>query len=92
MRVGAAIQQSRDVRMFEVGENLSFRAKPRHDRIGVHAAVDQLDRDVFLERRIGAHSAIHAAHAAFADQCFNAVRADELPEARIRRRAFMLNG
>ena len=42
---GAAVEQAGDVWMIERGEDLSLFAEAAQDEVGVHAALDQLDRD-----------------------------------------------
>ena len=46
---GAAVEQACDVWMIEGSEYLSFLAKAAQDKVGIHAALDQLYRDAHLE-------------------------------------------
>src|SRR5262249_16009674 len=61
VRVAADIEQTGDIRMAQAAEDALFEREARAQVAGV---VDQqLDRDRFRERAIGAFRAIHAAHA-----------------------------
>ncbi len=73
---GAAIEQARDVRMVEPGEDLPLGAEAPHDRLGVHPAFQDLERDTFVERVVVAHREINRAHAALAELAHEAVGAD----------------
>ena len=50
--------------------------KRRRMRLRIHAALDQLDRDLLLILIIGAHGQVDGPHAAVADLACNLVRAD----------------
>ena len=49
-----AVEQPRNVRVIEAGQNLPLVAEMAQDRIGVHAAFDQLDRNLLLVFGVGA--------------------------------------
>src|SRR5215204_1276427 len=50
----AAVEQSRDMRMIECCEYLSFFTKPAKDEISIHPALDQFYCSPFIELIIGA--------------------------------------
>src|SRR4051812_30364494 len=64
---GSAIEQAGDVGMFERRKNLPLVLKTIQDRLGVHPALDQLDRDDHSELLIGAFGQVDIAHASSAD-------------------------
>ena len=75
VRRAATVEQARDERMLEAGENLPLVAEAADDAVGVHAALEHLDRHALLERIIVADAEIHGAHAAMADLANQAIRA-----------------
>ena len=72
----AAVEQARDVRMFETREDLPLAQETRLHRIGIHAALDDLQRGALLELSVGAFGEQHHAHAAAAEFAQHAPRAD----------------
>ena len=60
----AAVHQSCDVRVVERGENLALGTEPLEHEIGVHAALDELDRDLLLILAVSPLGEIHGPHAA----------------------------
>ena len=72
----AAVEQPRDVGMVERRENLSLGAEAVVIDLGVEAGAQQLERDLLLERAVGALGEEHARHAAAADLANDAIRAD----------------
>ena len=46
---GAAIEQTGDVRMIERCEHITFHHKPPHDAFRIHAALNDLERNLLLE-------------------------------------------
>ncbi len=60
--------------MLEAGEDLPLVPEATHDAVGVHAALEHLDRHALLERVIVADAEIHGAHAAMTDLANQAVR------------------
>ncbi len=74
VRRAATVEQARDERMLEAGENLALVPEAADDAVGVHAALEHLDRDALLERVIVADAEIHGAHAAMTDFPNQAVR------------------
>src|SRR5207248_3651126 len=74
----AAVEQARDVRVIEAGQDLSFVAEMAQHRIGVHAPLDQLDRDTLLILLIRALGQINRAHPATAEFAQDAVWPDQL--------------
>ena len=74
VRRAATVEQARDERMLEAGENLPFVPEAPHDAVGVHAALEHFDRHALLERIIVADTKIHGAHTAMTDLPNQAVR------------------
>ena len=64
---GAAVDQARDVAVFEPGENLALIAKPADREFAGRALANQLDGHAFVEFAVGASGQIDRAHAALAD-------------------------
>ena len=79
------VEQARDVGVLEAGENLPFVAETLEHRLGLHAALDQLDRDAHLELRIGALAEIDRPHAAAAQFANEPIAADAASIGRNRR-------
>ena len=77
VRRAAAVEQSGDIRMLEAGEDLPLVPEAADDAVGVHAALEHLDRHALLERIIVANAKIDGSHAAMAELRNEAVR----PEA-----------
>ena len=75
-----AVKQARDVWMIEGGEDLSFSAKTPQNKIGVHAALHELDRDTHLEFPIDADCFIDRAHAAAPYFALDLISAQPAPE------------
>jgi len=71
----AAVEQSCDVRMAEIGEDLPL-APYALGRIACRNAAQQLDRDVTMKTVVGALGEEHGAHAAAADFLDQLVRAE----------------
>ena len=67
VRRRAAVEQAGDVRVLEAGEDLPLVPEAPHDRLGVHAALEHLDRDALLELVVVADAEVHRAHAAAAE-------------------------
>ena len=78
---GAAIEQARDIRMYQTGQNLAFAAQAL-ECVGGWKTTDQLDRDLALIFAIRAFGQIHATHAAVADFADDAIVADAPAEPR----------
>ena len=74
VRRAAAVEQAGDVRMLEAGENLPLVPEAADDAVGVHAALEDLDRHALLERIVVADAKIDGAHAAMTDLANEAVR------------------
>src|SRR5688572_19332910 len=73
---GAAVEQAADEWMVEAGEDLALVAEAPDDRLGVHAALEDLQRHPLLEGVVAPDREIHRAHAAAAQLSDQAVRAD----------------
>ena len=67
VRRAAAIEEAGDERMLEAGQDLPLVTEPPHDAVGVHPALEHLDRDALLERVVVADAEVDGAHAAVAD-------------------------
>ena len=76
---GAAVDQPRDVRVIEVGEDLPFGPEPLFDDRRLERRADHLDRDLLLVRIVGADAKVDGAHPAAADFAHQPVRADPPP-------------
>ena len=59
--------------MLEAGENLTLVAEAADDAVGVHAALEHLDRHALLECIIVADAEIDGAHTAVADLAYQAI-------------------
>ena len=60
----AAVEQTRDVRMFKCRQNLSFMTKAGENCVGIHPALDQLDGNPLRKLSVITSGEIHRAHAA----------------------------
>ncbi len=74
VRRAAAVEKAGDERVLEAGENLPLVPEAADDAVGVHAALEHLDRHALLERIIVADAKVHGAHAAMTDLANQAVR------------------
>src|SRR5690606_13435855 len=59
----APVDQMRDVRMPDSGQDATFRAEPRQEMIGVEAPAKDLDRDLLPEVSVRALGQVYGAHA-----------------------------
>ena len=75
-----AVEEARDVRVLEAGEDLALLAEAPEDGLRVHAPAHDLHGDALLERPVGALAKVHGAHPAVADLLEDLPRAD--PRAR----------
>ena len=75
VRRAAAVEEAGDERMLEAGQDLPLVTEPPHDAVGVHPALEHLDRDALLERVVVADAEVDGAHAAVADLANEAVGA-----------------
>ena len=62
--------------MIEAGEDLALIAEAADDRVGVHAALEHLERDAFLEGVVAADGKVDGAHPAASQFPDEAVRTD----------------
>jgi len=83
IRGRAAINQARDVRKLEVGQNLSFGAEALDDEIRIHAPLDELDGDVFLVLIIIAYRQINCAHSAASNLSKDLIRSNAYTGERV---------
>lgn len=74
LRRGAAIQQARNVRVGQAGQDLAF-AREVFQRRSARQPAQQLDRRSLLEVPVTAARGVHRAHAAFADLALQHPRA-----------------
>ncbi len=72
----ATIEEARDVRMIEPGEDAPLLHEAAHDLVAVHAALEQLERNLLHEAAVAALGEIHLAHAAATEQALQLERAD----------------
>jgi hypothetical protein len=75
-----AIEQARDVRMIEVGENLALVAEATQYRLSIHPALDDFDRDGLLVLGVGANREVCSAHPAPAQFANEAIGSDVLAD------------
>ena len=80
---GPAIDQAGNVRVIQVGEDLALHQKAFDDGIGVHAALDELQRDLPIESLIRSSCEINGAHPAAANLANDFVGANALAYARL---------
>jgi hypothetical protein len=72
----AAVEQLRDVRMTERGEDLPLGDEAPMELLGIGAVAQELDRDLTAILAVNAFGEIHHAHAAATKFAHDAVRAD----------------
>ena len=77
-----AVEETRDVRVGEAGEDLTLAPEPREDLVGVHAALDELERDDLLELAVRALREEDFAHAAAPEEAQRPVGADAFADRR----------
>ena len=73
---GAAVQQLGDVGVFKMGQNAALGFEASHGVTRIQAAADNFQRHQLAIKVVHAHGLVNHAHAAFADDLYNAVRAD----------------
>ena len=66
----SAIEESGDVRMIETGEDLPLIAKAAHNKVGIHAPVDEFDRDTSFKLGVSTNRQIDRPHSAATDFAF----------------------
>ena len=76
LAAGAAVEQPRDVRMLEPGEDLALVSKALQHGVAIHAALDEFDGGAHRELRIVALAKKDGAHAAATQLAHDAIRAD----------------
>src|ERR1051326_8526372 len=69
------VEQTRNVRMIEAGQDLSLITETAEHCVGIHAAFDQLDRNKLFVLLVGSLSQIDRAHSTPADLPKDAVGA-----------------
>src|SRR5262245_57696107 len=62
----ATVENARDIRVLEMGENLPFASEAVEQRAAVHAALHDLDGDIFPKYVVIAAGPVDAAHATLA--------------------------
>src|SRR4051812_49604399 len=72
----AAIEEPRNVRMIEAGQDLSFVSEVSQHGVSIHSALDYLYRNALLELRVSALRQIDCAHTATAYLANHAIRAN----------------
>jgi hypothetical protein len=50
-----AVEQARDIRVIEAGEDLPFRPEAPDDGVGIHPALEDLQRDAFVKHGVVSH-------------------------------------
>jgi hypothetical protein len=76
---GSAVEQARDVRVFERSKNLPFMLEAPEDGVRIHPAFDQLDGDLHLELLVRALGEENRAHPARSDALEQFVLTDHPP-------------
>ncbi len=66
--------------MREPREDLTLAPEPGEDLVGVHAALDELERDALLELAVDAFGQEHLAHSAATEETQRAIGADALAD------------
>ena len=74
----AAVEQTGDVRVFEVRQHLPLRAEPPLELGRVHASADELDRDTLLETLVRTFGQEHRAHSTDAEYVEKLVGTDSV--------------
>src|SRR4051812_33840609 len=74
--VGAPIDETGDVGMFEVGKDLPLRPEASNDLARIETGAQQLDSDGLVESAVMANGPIDAAHAARADEVLQTIGAE----------------
>src|SRR5262245_42363998 len=59
---GPAIQQASDIGVIQAREDLTLAVETAHNVVRVHAALNELDCDLFPERIVVAGSQVHGSH------------------------------
>ena len=80
---GTRVQEPRDIRMIESGQDLAFGMETPQHVLGVDPRVEQFDRDFFLEVAVGARREIDGAHSAAPDLARHGISSDPLSDLRI---------
>jgi hypothetical protein len=75
----APVQDPSDVRMLQVGEDLSFAPEAADDLFGVQPTFENLDGDPLLELAVSARPEVDASHPAYADLPNDPVPIDDPP-------------
>ncbi len=81
VRRRAAIQQARDVRMVEAGEDLPFAFETAHELARIEARAQQFQCGLLRECTVGAFAQVHRTHAAAVEHAFESPGADAQADA-----------
>ena len=71
---GAGVEELRDVRVLQAGEDLSLRAEAPGEHVAVRAAPDRLDRDPVRDMAIRAFRLVDRTHPSLSDPPGQAIR------------------
>jgi hypothetical protein len=82
----AAVDEARDVGVLERGESLTLAAEAPQDLVGVHAALDDLERDALHEFTVGARREVDDAHAAARETALESIAPDRAADHVVLRR------
>src|SRR2546425_4864468 len=69
--------------MIQGGEDLALFAKAPQDEVGIHTALDQLNRYPLVEFKVGACGFVDSSHASASNLAFNPIGAQTPPDQRI---------
>src|SRR5262249_44604599 len=75
-----SVEQAADVGMAQAREDLPLRVEAPQHRIGVDAALDDLDRDLLLELTVGAARQVDVTHPTCAQVAHDLVRTEPLAD------------
>jgi hypothetical protein len=75
---GPAVEQPRDVRVHQPGQDLALRDEPADELVGVEAPAEDLERDALLEGPVRALGLVNGGHATSPDLAHHAVAPDAL--------------
>ena len=81
----AAVEQHRDIRVIQVGQDLTLVQEAPDDGVRIHPALDQLDRDPPVIDPVASLRQVGGAHAAAPQLAEHAVRPDALADEVVRR-------
>src|SRR5207248_2140143 len=73
VRRGSTVEEARNIRMLETGQDLALMAKPAQHFGGIHTMLDDFDGNELVELIVVALGQVHRAHTAAADLLEHAI-------------------